>query len=220
MPLAVDMSSAFWSPDELAMLVEAVLNASDNDESDWIEWKSGLDLREKETQSTLARHILGMASRRPEHAARYAAGCGYIIVGAEPGRCAGVTEVDPAVLSQGMHPYLGAEGPGWAAQYVNRDGASVLVVSVEPPRLGNRIFTLCKEFPKYLAGTVFVRRQGSIKHLEQALGQLFRVKRRVCDHRGRCTVSPKLSQAPVDLSHWLVGAVHLSSIGPQSARSS
>jgi hypothetical protein len=143
------------------MLVEAVLNASENDESDWIEWKSGLDLRGKETQGTLARHILGMANRRPEHAARYAAGCGYIIVGAEPGRCAGVAEVDPAVLSQGMHPYLGAEGPGWAAQYVNRDGVSVLVVSVEPPRPGNRIFTLRKEFPKYLAGTVFVRRQGS-----------------------------------------------------------
>jgi hypothetical protein len=35
------------------MLVEAVLNASENDESDWIEWKSGLDLREKETQGTL-----------------------------------------------------------------------------------------------------------------------------------------------------------------------
>ena len=160
MPLAVDMSSAFRSPHELAMLVEAVLNASENDESDWIEWKSGLDLRGKETQGTLARHILGMANRRPEHAARYAAGCGYIIVGAEPGRCAGVAEVDPAVLSQGMHPYLGAEGPGWAAQYVNRDGVSVLVVSVEPPRPGDRIFTLRKEFPKYLAGTVFVRRQG------------------------------------------------------------
>ena len=105
MPLAVDMSSAFRSPHELAMLVEAVLKASENDESDWIEWKSGLDLREKETQGTLARHILGMANRRPEHAVRYAAGCGYIVVGAEPGRCAGVAEVDPAVLSQGMHPY-------------------------------------------------------------------------------------------------------------------
>jgi hypothetical protein len=161
MPLAVDISSAFRSPHELAMLVEAVLNASENDESDWIEWKSGLDLGEKGTQGTIARHILGMANRRPEHAARYAAGCGYIIVGAEPGRCAGVAEVDPAVLSQGVHPYVGAEGPGSAAHYVNRDGASVLVVSVEPPRSGDRICTLRKEFPRYLAGTVFVRRQGS-----------------------------------------------------------
>src|ERR1700738_5156714 len=98
MPLAVDMSSAFRSPHELAMLVEAVLNASENDESDWIEWKSSLDLREKETQGTIAGQFRGMANRRPEHAARYAAGCGYVIVGAEPGRCAGVAEVDPAVL--------------------------------------------------------------------------------------------------------------------------
>lgn len=64
------------------------------------------------------------------------------------------------MLSQGVHPYLGAEGPGWAAQYINRDSASVLVVSVEPPRPGDRIFTLRKEFPRYLAGTIFVRRQG------------------------------------------------------------
>jgi hypothetical protein len=60
-----------------------------------------------------------------------------------------------------MQLYLGAEGPGWAAQYVNRDGASVLVVSVEPPHSGDRIFTLRKEFARYRAGTVFVRRQGS-----------------------------------------------------------
>ena len=32
-------------------------------------------MSKKETQGTLARHILGMANRRPEHAARYAAGC-------------------------------------------------------------------------------------------------------------------------------------------------
>ena len=62
MPLAVDISNAFRSPYELAMLVEAVLNASENDESDRIGWKSGLDLREKETLGTIARHILGMAN--------------------------------------------------------------------------------------------------------------------------------------------------------------
>jgi hypothetical protein len=160
MSLAVDASRAFRSPHELTGLIEAVLGASENDESDWVEWKSGLTLSEKDTQGTLARHVLGMANRRPELAARYAAGCGYIIAGAEPGNCAGVTEVDPAVLSQGMRSYLGAEGPGWGAQYLNREGVSVLVVTVEPPRSGDRIFTLQKAFGKYLAGAVFVRRPG------------------------------------------------------------
>jgi hypothetical protein len=112
MPLAVDASRAFRSPHELAMLVEAVLNASENDESDWIEWKSSLVLHEKETQGTLARHILGMANRRPDHAPRYAAGCGCIIIGVEPGRCAGVAEVDPAVLSQGNAAVSRSRGAG------------------------------------------------------------------------------------------------------------
>jgi len=160
MSLAVDASRAFRSPHELTGLIEAVLGASENDESDWIEWKSGLALGEKDTQGTLARHVLAMANRRPELAARYATGCGYVIVGAEPGNCAGVTEVDPAVLSHGMQPYLGAEGPGWGLQYVNLQGVSVLVVTVEPPRSGDRIFTLQKAFAKYLAGAVFVRRPG------------------------------------------------------------
>jgi hypothetical protein len=160
MPLAVDASRALRSPQALAGLVEAILNASENDESDWVEWKSSLDLHEKDTQGTIARHALGMANRRPEYAARCAGGCGYIAVGAEPGNCIGVAEIDPAVLSQGMHPYLGSDGPGWGAQYVRRNGTAVLVVTVEPPRSGDRIFTLQKEFSKYQAGAVFVRRQG------------------------------------------------------------
>lgn len=112
-------------------------------------------------QGTIARHVLGMANRYPERAVRYAGGCGYVVVGAEPGSCAGVVEVDPAVLSQGIQPYLGSEGPGWGAQYVRHNGKSVLVVTVEAPRSGDRMFTLQKEFPKYRAGAVFVRRQGT-----------------------------------------------------------
>lgn len=134
--------------------------ASPNDESDWVEWKNGLDLSQNDTQGTIARHVLGMANRRPEDAARCAGGCGYVIVGAEPGSCAGVTEIDPAVLDQGIHPFLGPEGPGWGAQYVHSHGMSVLVVTVEPPQPGDRIFTLQKEFLRYLAGAVFVRRPG------------------------------------------------------------
>src|ERR1022692_3716789 len=159
MSLAVDASRALRSPHELSELVDAILGASENDESDWIEWKSALGLHEKGAQGTIARNVLGMANRQPDYAARYAGGCGYIVIGAEPGNCIGVDEIDPAVLSQGIQRYLGAEGPGWGAQYVHHHGKSVLVVTVEPPRSGDRIFTLQKEFIKYRAGTVFVRRQ-------------------------------------------------------------
>jgi hypothetical protein len=48
MSLVVDVSRALRTPQELSELVEAVVvNASDNDESDWIEWKKGLDLHGK-----------------------------------------------------------------------------------------------------------------------------------------------------------------------------
>ena len=87
---------------ELARLVSAIVAASPNDETDWLEWKSGMDLRQRETQVAIARHILGMANRRVADAQRQAGGCGYIVIGAEPGSISGVTEIDPADLDQAV----------------------------------------------------------------------------------------------------------------------
>lgn len=77
-PVAVliDSRMPLRSSEELAGLVNAVVAASANDETDWLEWKSGLDLKRKENQVTIARHILGMANRRVADAARQAGGCG------------------------------------------------------------------------------------------------------------------------------------------------
>ena len=160
MPLIIDSSRALRSPQDVAGLVQAVLAASPNDESDWVEWKNGLLLRDKEARVEIARHILGMANRRPEEAARHTEGCGYVVVGAEPGCCGGVVETDPADLDAGIQPYLGSDGPRWGMQYVLSQTNSVLVITVEPPRRGDRIFTLQKEYRKYAAGMVFVRRPG------------------------------------------------------------
>lgn len=163
MSLVIDSSRSFRSPLEVTGLVQAILGASPNDESDWVEWKNGaLMLGQKAAYFAIARHILGMANRLPEDAMRHAEGCGYIVVGAEPGQCQGVTEIDPADLDAGIRPYLGSEGPRWSAQYVKPQphGGSVLVVTIEPPRRGDPIFTLQKEYDKYLAGVIFVRRPG------------------------------------------------------------
>lgn len=116
MPLVIDSSRAFRSPLEVTGLVEAIVGASPNDESDWVEWKnSALMLGQKAACFAIARHTLGMAN------------------GAEPGQCQGVTEVDPADLDAGIRPYLGSDGPRWSAQYVKPQlhGGSVLVVTVE-----------------------------------------------------------------------------------------
>lgn len=161
MAVLIDTRLPLRSSEELAGLVNAVVAASANDETDWLEWKSGLDLKRKQNQVTIARHILGiMANRRVTDAARQAGGCGYIVIGAEPGSVTGVAEVDPADLSQAIQIYLGSAGPSWSASYIPTAGASVLVITVEPPAAGDRIRTLQREFQPYLAGAIFVRRQG------------------------------------------------------------
>jgi hypothetical protein len=141
-------------------LVEAVVLADPNDESDWVEWKDGLVLSNKDGIVQLARHILGMANRGVGEAARFAEGCGYVIVGAEPGKCGGVTSIDPADLDSKIITYTGADGPSWSPQYVPCRGVQVLVITVEPPRWGQRPFTLRKAYEGYHLGAVFVRRPG------------------------------------------------------------
>jgi hypothetical protein len=132
MPLDVDVSRALRSPADLASLVQAVLTASEHDEFTWIEWKNGIVLGDREGRVNIARHILGMANRPVEEASRYAGGCGYIVIGAEPGECGGVTQIDPADLDSGLRPYLGSDGPRWTPQYVSAQGKSVLVITVDP----------------------------------------------------------------------------------------
>lgn len=134
--MLIDTRVPLRSPLELTGLVSAIVAASPNDETDWLEWKSGMDLGRKDSHVTTARNILGMANRRVAEALRQAGGCGYIVIGAEPGSVTGVTEVDPADLSQAVEVYLGSAGPSWSASYLHVGGASVLVITVEPPAAG------------------------------------------------------------------------------------
>src|SRR6185312_4320544 len=85
MTLRIDVSRALTTHEERAALVRAVVVAEPEDELDWIEWKIAGDLSKRPTQGTIARHILGMANRLPDRAALHAGGCGYLILGAEPG---------------------------------------------------------------------------------------------------------------------------------------
>lgn len=103
MPINLDTRSAIRHPD-LGKVIQAVIDADDHDESDWIEWKSNLDLPTKKGSFAVARTILGMANRMPRSAALVCDGLGYIIVGAEPGNLSGVVSVDPAVLDQLLEP--------------------------------------------------------------------------------------------------------------------
>jgi hypothetical protein len=63
MTLRIDISGALNTHDGRAALVRAVVAAQPEDELDWIEWKIAGDLSKGWTQGTIARHILGMATR-------------------------------------------------------------------------------------------------------------------------------------------------------------
>ncbi len=164
MPVRFNHTRDPRTPQVLADLVHAVGQASPSDELDWIEWKCALDLTDRPTQGTIARHVLGMANRRPDQARLHAQGCGYLVIGAEPGRLTGVAELDPADLTQAIRPYLGAEGPVWTPAYVREFTAPVLVIVVNAPKPGDRMFTLEKQLTvagkTYLAGAIFVRHHG------------------------------------------------------------
>jgi hypothetical protein len=176
MTLEVDVSRAHRRPKELRALVAGVEAARPEDEADWIEWKSTMNLADRETRATLARHIIGMANRRVEEAGRFAQGFGFILAGIEPGNRCGVSAVDLADLDAGIESYLGQDGPRWTATYdTASEGVSVLVITVDPPRDGDSIHTLRRDFGKYRAGDIFVRKSarteragpGDISYLAQ-----------------------------------------------------
>lgn len=70
------------SDDHCRALVREVVAAGDEDETDWIERKSHLDLGLKQSKSTIAKNILGFANRDPENRNDGCGGAGVIFIGA------------------------------------------------------------------------------------------------------------------------------------------
>lgn len=161
MTLNIQSNNALRRPTELQDLVRAVLQADPADETDWIEWKSARQLTTPEGQADAARHILGFSNRHPDRAARNFQGCGYLLIGVQPGSLVGTDRIDPADLEAGLRRYLGDAGPQWSYYNVSYQGTHVALFMVEPPRWGDPIYCLERQFAKYQAGAVFVRRMGS-----------------------------------------------------------
>ena len=158
----IDTTRAARRPSSLQALVGAITNASPHEpETESLEWKSSLPLDEgAECRYGAARQILGFANRDPDRAAQAFEGCGYLVIGAEPGRVHGVSPLDPADIDNWLSEYLGQDGPQWRIDYVEMQGISVLVFTVEPPRWGDRIHVLRKGFGNAPAGRIFIRRAG------------------------------------------------------------
>ena len=161
MTLNIQSNSALRRPTELQDLVRAVLHADPADETDWIEWKSFRQLTTPDGRADAARHILGFANRHPDRAGRNFEGCGYLLIGVQPGRLSGADRIDPAELEAGLRRYLGDPGPQWSFHNVSYQESHVALFVVEAPRWGDPIYCLERDFAKYQAGAVFVRRKGS-----------------------------------------------------------
>lgn len=149
-----------------------------------------------------------MANRLPDRAKTTCEGLGFIVVGAAPGNLCGITSVDPARLDQLIEPYVGSvDGPRWTPTFLQDGGNTVLVVTVEAPEPGDRIFTLRKEFGGNRSGTVFVRKQGrTVPADAEDLDGLQR----------RLTAAPRSSGASLDVRS--VGNVPLSWIDAEATR--
>lgn len=160
MAVEIDTSRALRGHDALRRLVKAVIDAGEHDETDWLEWKSTLDLASREGRWHVARAVIGFANRLPDQARLHCEGVGYLVVGAQPGSCGGVDGIDPADLTQGVGEYLGRQGPAWTPTLLRVGEATVLVVTVEPPLSGDRIHCLRKEIDKHPNGAIYIRRPG------------------------------------------------------------
>jgi Schlafen, AlbA_2 len=161
-------------PGRLDELVTAIHNAESEDECDWAEWKSALDLSSKHGAFQISRAILGFANRNPATSTQPFGGTAYVVVGVEPGNIDGVLPIDGAQLQSKVARYLGSPNPFWRHHYVRPVEASdktVLVVEVPPPKPGDRPYPLAntyepdkataqgaKEKSGGQSGTLFTRR--------------------------------------------------------------
>jgi hypothetical protein len=149
---------------DLVQLVQFVLNEPTAKETDWLEWKSRADLRQRLWQARAARFILAAANRPRASAAGTHEGHAFLLLGVEPGQAYGTNTVDPAVVEQGLVRYLGTVGPAHSLEYVEVQGVTVAVVTLPPSTPGTRPYlargTLSADRPEIQDGRIYIRRSG------------------------------------------------------------
>ncbi|MCM3898072.1 GPI anchored serine-threonine rich family protein [Gordonia sputi] len=152
----IGTSRALRTDDELLRLVAAIHGSRlEAQETNWLEWKSSLDLNAAAGKFAVAKAVLGFANRSVEDARLNCGGVAYLVVGVEPGTVAGIPAIDHADLTPGIKTY--AATPRFTPRTIRFSGVEVLVVVVEPPEPGDSTHTLQKQYDKFHAGLVFHR---------------------------------------------------------------
>ncbi|MFF4138607.1 hypothetical protein ACFY1B_45880 [Streptomyces mirabilis] len=144
-------------------LIRAVLGATSADETRWLEWKSRHDVSKAAGAFAVSKAILGFANRMPDVAAQWAEGHAYLLVGVEEEALHGVATYDIEKVDAWLGRYLG-NFDRYQFTYVPFDNGEgtrhVMLVDVFPPRWGDPIHTLRKEYEKYYPGAIFHRYAG------------------------------------------------------------
>jgi hypothetical protein len=154
-----------------ALIDHAIALGGDISEVEWFELKDRLSFGtrpdRKASAFILAKAIIGMANRMPDAAARHVGGHGVILVGLKDGAVVDAESVDGAMLQDAVGPYITQAGLGWDHQFIQHPNGLVMAVTVNPPKAGDAIFTLRKEYSAgdktYREGTVFVRLPGQTR---------------------------------------------------------
>jgi hypothetical protein len=156
MALDIPTNRAFRTLDELTDLIKAIAEApAGTQETNWVEWKTALDLETPAGKFTVGKAILGFSNRSPEVATQKCQGVAYMVIGVEPQNVVGTPLFDHAKLSQKIKTY--ADGPRWSAEDIEYNDKNVLVIIIEPPQNGDRIHTLQKTLNSAYAGAIYHR---------------------------------------------------------------
>ena len=146
-------------------LVAAVAEQGDLAERHYLELKSTLDLSTKKDKEKIAKFILGAANRMPDVAATAFEGYSVMIIGVAQGAVTGIPPVEMMEISKVIQKYIGAAGPRWDIVWVPVEGSTnqVLVIIVDPPKLGQGPFPCRASGDSLTDGRVYIRADGETR---------------------------------------------------------
>jgi hypothetical protein len=183
--LPIDTSIAIRGLLAQTRLVEAVRDAPASEpETDYLEWKSAADIKQKKWWYEASRHILGFSNRESGLARTWFEGTAYLLFGVEPGALTGTRVCDPADIDKWVKDYTGddPESPRWSFDYVTVAGHAILIFTVEAPHPGESIRTLRKSWSppggsSVSAGEIYIRKRGRTERADP--GDISMLVRRV-----------------------------------------
>jgi hypothetical protein len=134
-------------------------------ERHYLELKSTLDLSTKKDKEKIAKFILGAANRMPDVAATAFEGYGVMIIGVAQGAITGIPPVEMMEISKVIQRYVGAAGPRWDIVWVPVEGSAnqVLVIIVDPPKLGQGPFPCRASGDSLTDGRIYMRADGETR---------------------------------------------------------